>query len=267
MNDSKKCSVRKVAITNGHSDGLGRFVVAKMDKQWKELKQLDNDPTYDDVRNISRTTYILIALPRFEIVKLSSLLPRCEIVFIIVKIIIFVITFIIQVGTAVVQKRTCGYYNPSIFSLIVFFILLAIGQIINCIFLTYISKLDTYQLDLPFYNTLVIVFGIEMPMMMSNAFVRKSCGRVEAWTLALHISYIGHMWLAWILDSLHVKFKGSGSWSRLFIRIILSFFLLVVMYVPVYLKLGDKVYDFQLDISKVGGGSTDIERFIRDLLI
>ena len=174
MNDSKKCSVRKVAITNGHSDGLGRFVVAKMDKQWKELKQLDNDPTYDDVRNISRTTYILIALPRFEIVKLSSLLPRCEIVFIIVKIIIFVITFIIQVGTAVIQKRTCGYYNPSIFSLIVFFILLAIGQIINCIFLTYISKLDTYQLDLPFYNTLVIVFGIEMPMMMSNAFVRKS---------------------------------------------------------------------------------------------
>ena len=257
LKDPKKCSVRKVAITNGHVDGLGSFVVAKKDKQWKELKQLDNDPTYDDVRNISRKAYVPLALPRIGY----------EIVFIIIKIIIFLITFVIQVGTAVVQKRICGYYNPAIISLITFLILLAIGRLINCMFLIHISKLDTYQRDLPFYYTLAIVFGIEMPMMISDAFVVKSCGRVEAWTLALHISYVGHMWLAWIFDSLHIKFKGSGSWSRLFIHIILCFFLPVVMYVPVYLKLGDKAYDFQLDISKIGGGSTDIERFIRTLLI
>ena len=257
LKDPKKCSVRKVAITNGHVDGLGSFVITKMDKQWKELKQLDNDPTFNDVRNISRATYIPTALPHL----------CCEIVFIIAKIVIFLITFVIQVGTAVVQKRTYGYYSPAIISLMFFFILLTIGRTINCILLIYISKLDTYERDLPFYYTLVIVFGIEMPMIISDAFVVTSCGKVETWTLALHISYIGHMWLAWIFDSLHVRFKGSGSSSRLFIYTILSFFLPVVMYVPVYLKLGDKAYDFHLDTNKIGGGSTDIERFIRTLLI
>ena len=239
LKDPKKCSVRKVAITNAHDDGLGSLVISKLDKQWEKLSQLDNNPMLGDVRNILRATNMPNALPR----------ACCETVFIILKAIIFLITFVIQVGSTVVQKRTCGYYSHAIITLIVFIILLTIGRIINCIFLIYISKLDTYKRDLPFYYTLVIVFGIEMPMMISDAIVVKSCGRVEAWTLALHISYIGHMWLA------------------LFKHIILSFFLPVVMYVPVYFLLGDKAYDFQLDITKIGGGSTDIERFIRTLLV
>lgn len=50
------------------------------------------------------------------------------------------------------------------------------------------------------------IFGVKMPMMVTDAFVVKSCGRVEAWTLALYISYIVHMRLVWIFDSLYVKF-------------------------------------------------------------
>ena len=257
LKDPEKCTVTKVAISNAHDDGLGSFVINKMDKHWEKLMHLNNDPTIDDVRNISLATNMPNAQPR----------ARCESVFITVKAIIFLITFVIQVGTVVVQKHTCSYYSHALISLIVFFILLTIGRIINCIFVHSISKLDRYEGDLPFYYTLVMVFGIEMPMMISDAFVAKSCGRVEAWTLALHISYIGHMWLAWIFDGLHIKFKGGGSRRRLFIHIILSFFLPVVMYVPVYLTLGDKAYDFQLDIRKIGGGSTDIERLIRTLLI
>ena len=201
LKDPKKCNVWKVARTNGHADGLGNFVISKMDKPWKELKQLNNDPKFDDVTNISRKTYIPTALPRL----------CCEIVFIIMKIAIFLIIFVIQVGTAVVQKRTCGYYSPAIISLIFFFILLTIGRLINCIFLIYISKLDTYERDLHFYCTLVIGFGIEMPMMISDAFIVKSCERVEAWTLQLHISYIGHMWQAWIFDSLHERVLAVGA--------------------------------------------------------
>ena len=257
LKDPKNSSVRKLTITNVHDDGLGNLVITKSDKRWEKIKQLDNNPTYDDVRNVLRPT----DTPN------GQSHGCCGTAFIIMKAVIFFITFVIQVGNVLVQKRQCVYYSHSIISLIVFFILLTIGRIINCIILIYIFKLYTYKRDLPFYCTLAIVFGTEMPMMISDAFVVKSCGRVEAWTLALHISYIGHMWLAWIFDSLHIKFKGRGSCSRLFIHIILSFFLPVVMYVPVYLKLGDKAYDFQLDISKIGGGSADIEKFIRTLLI
>ena len=86
-----------------------------------------------------------------------------------------------------------------------------------------------------------------MPMMVTDAFVVKSCGRVEAWTLALYISYIVHMRLVWIFDSLYVKFQGSNSWCKLFIHIILSFFLPVAIFVPVYLKL-EGVSQIQKDL-------------------
>ena len=77
---------------------------------------------------------------------------------------------------------------------------------INCILLIYISKLETYEFDVIFYYRLETIFGVKMPMMVSDAFVVKSCGRVEAWTLTLHISYIVDMGLVWTLNNLYVKF-------------------------------------------------------------
>ena len=39
------------------------------------------------------------------------------------------------------------------------------------------------------------------------------------------------------------------------------------MYAPAYVALVDSPYNFDLDISKIGGGSTDIRVFIRTVLM
>ena len=249
LKDNRKCSVRKVTVTEGHIDGLGTFVINKLDKEWKELRQLDDEPTFNDVRDISQ-------------IRLENLLPSNT--HIGLKVILFLITGIIQVGNAVVQKNVCGYYSPAIISHIVFLSILTAARIIYCIIGKFHRLESWYSL---FCFTLALTFLIEMPMMVSDAYVVKSCGRMEAWSLALHVSYIGHLWLTWILDCIFLICIDEFGCGKFIIFILLSFLIPPVMYVPVYLKLGDKAYDFQLDISKIQGDSTDIARFIRILLI
>ena len=282
LKDDRKCSVRKVVVTQGHIDGLGNFEIKKLDREWKELRQLDNEPTFKDVRDISHLRlknllpshrkaphYLPLTTPltttpstRF----LSCIKDNGIVVPYILKVIFFLINITIQVTNAVVQKNLCGHYSSAIDSLIVFISLRTAVQIIYFLFLgrDAITK-RWYRL---FCCTLAIKFLTEMPMMVSDAYVVKSCGRVEAWTLTLHISYIAHLWLTWILDCIIAKWVCDGfGWCKFFIFITLSFVIPPVMYVPVYLKLADKAYDFQLDISKIHGDSTGIARFIRILLI
>ena len=299
-----------MVVIQGRIDGLGIFLINKLDKEWKELRQLDNEPTFNDVGDISHirldnllpshrqvprhlpltTPLTTTPLTRFlRCIKEYCISNPCLIIILIV--IFFLIYVTVQVANAVVQKNLCGYYSPAIISLIVFISLLTAERIIYFLLLrTGAIKKRWYRL---FCCTLAITFLIEMAMMVSDAYVVKSCGRVEAWTLALHINHICHLWLTWILDCIIAK-SGCDwfGWRKCFMFlyyyflyysyiiililflyyhisffISLSFFIPLIMYVPVYLKLADKAYDFQLDISKIHGGSTGIARFIRILLI
>ena len=277
LKDHRKCSVRKVAVTEGHIDGLGTFVINKLDRKWKELRQLDDEPTFNDVRNISQirlanllpsNTHLQVPHQNIPPHHIQIQVPRQNTAFLCshigLKVILFLITGIIQVGNAVVQKNVCGYYSPAIISHIVFLSILTAARIIYCIIGKFHRLESWYSL---FCFTLALTFLIEMPMMVSDAYVVNSCGRMEAWSLALHVSYIGHLWLTWILDCIFLICIDEFGCGKFIIFILLSFLIPPVMYVPVYLKLGDKAYDFQLDISKIQGDSTDIARFIRILLI
>ena len=56
LKDARKCSVRKVTVTEGRVDGITSLrscVINKGQREWKELKQLDKYPTFDDLRSLS----------------------------------------------------------------------------------------------------------------------------------------------------------------------------------------------------------------------
>ena len=56
LKDVKKCNVRMVKVTEECVDDTMRSrscVIKKGQKEWKELKQLDNEPSFDDFRSLS----------------------------------------------------------------------------------------------------------------------------------------------------------------------------------------------------------------------
>ena len=56
LKDARKCSVRKIKVTEDRVDGitgLRSCVISKVQREWKELKQLDKYPTCDDLRSLS----------------------------------------------------------------------------------------------------------------------------------------------------------------------------------------------------------------------
>ena len=56
LKDTSKCSIRKVTVTEGRVDGITSLiscVINKVQREWKELKQLDNNPTFEDLRSLS----------------------------------------------------------------------------------------------------------------------------------------------------------------------------------------------------------------------
>ena len=263
-------------------------------QEWKKLRHLDNKPKFEDVRVILKnhqkvspkipnqfTTEFHHPKSRMPLNNRISITPfylpnptlkvqypdasiTAKHVFVLLKLILFLITFVNQVGSTVIQKHTCGFYSAAIISLILFICLLTLGRFVYCLFLV---KLETSDY-IPFCCTLAIVFFLEIPMMISNAFVVNSCGRVEALTLSLHIGYIGHLWLALIMDTIYMKLNAENcGFLKFFKGFLLSFILPVVMYVPIYLKLGERAYVFHLDIKKIGGESTTIGRLVRNLLI
>ena len=266
-------------------------------QEWTKLRHSDNKPKFEDVRAIlnnhqkfspkipnqftagfhhpkktvtfdNRISVIPSFLPNSTLkVQYPDASVTCKHVVMFLKLILFLITFVIQVGSTVVQKHTCGFYSAAIITLILFICLLTFCRIVYCMFLVKLELSDS-NYYIPFCCTLALVFFLEIPMMISNAFVVNSCGRVEAWTLSLHIGYIGHLWLALIMDSIYVKLNTEKcGFVKFVIRFMLIFMLPVVMYVPIYLKLGEKAYDFHLDIKKVGGDSTIFGRLVRNLLI
>ena len=378
LKDARKCSLRRVTVTEGHDEGIGKLrfcVINRTQKEWKKLRQLDNKPKFEDVRAILKNSQkvspkitnqftpqhestklrhldnnpkfedVRVDLknhqkvsskilnqftkqqertklrhsddkPKFEDVrvdlknhqKVSSKIPNqftteffypkstmslnnrisvkpcflpnprlkvqcpgpsatCKPSFMLLKLIPFSITFVIQAGSTVIQKHTCGFYSAAIISLILFICLLTFCRIVYCIALLKLEISDS-NYYIPFCCTLAIVFFLEIPMMMSNAFVVNSCGRVEAWTLSLQIGYIGHLWLALVMDTIYVKINAENcGFAKVVKGFLLSFILPVLMYVPIYLKLGKKAYDFHLDIKKIGGESTTDARLVRNLLI
>ena len=268
-----------------------------MQQEWTKLRHSDNKPKFEDVRVIlknhqkfspkipnqftagfhhpkktvtfdNRISAIPSFLPNSTLkVQYPDASVTCKHVVMFLKLILFLITFVIQVGSTVVQKHTCGFYSAAIITLILFICLLTFCRIVYCMFLVKLELSDS-NYYIPFCCTLALVFFLEIPMMISNAFVVNSCGRVEAWTLSLHIGYIGHLWLALIMDSIYVKLNTEKcGFVKFVISFMLIFMLPVVMYVPIYLKLGEKAYDFHLDIKKVGGDSTIFGRLVRNLLI
>ena len=378
LKDARKCSLRRVTVTEEHDEGIGKLrfcVINRTQKEWKKLRQLDNKPKFEDVRAILKNSQkvspkitnqftpqhestklrhldnnpkfedVRVDLknhqkvsskilnqftkqqertklrhsddkPKFEDVrvdlknhqKVSSKIPNqftteffypkstmslnnrisvkpcflpnprlkfqcpgpsatCKHSFMLLKLIPFSITFVIQAGSTVIQKHTCGFYSAAIISLILFICLLTFCRIVYCIALLKLEISDS-NYYIPFCCTLAIVFFLEIPMMISNAFVVNSCGRVEAWTLSLQIGYIGHLWLALIMDTIYVKINAENcGFVKVVKGFLLSFILPVLMYVPIYLKLGKKAYDFHLDIKKIGGESTTDARLVRNLLI
>ena len=367
LKDARKCSLRRVTVTEGHDEGIGKLrfcVINRTQKEWKKLRQLDNKPKFEDVKAILKnpqkvspkitnqftpqhestklrhldnnpkfedvrvdlknhqkvSSKILNQFtkqqertklrhsddkPKFEDVrvdlknhqKVSSKIPNqftteffypkstrslnnqisvtqcpdpsatCKNLFMLLKLIPFSITFVIQAGSTVIQKHTCGFYSAAIISLILFICLLTSCRIVYFIALLKLEISDS-NYYIPFCCTLAIVFFLEIPLMISNAFVVNSCGRVEAWTLSLQIGYIGHLWLALIMDTIYVKMNAENcGFVKVVKGFLLSFILPVLMYVPIYLKLGKKAYDFHLDIKKIGGESTTDARLVRNLLI
>ena len=367
LKDARKCSLRRVTVTEGHDEGIGKLrfcVINRTQKEWKKLRQLDNKPKFEDVKAILKnpqkvspkitnqftpqhestklrhldnnpkfedvrvdlknhqkvSSKILNQFtkqqertklrhsddkPKFEDVrvdlknhqKVSSKIPNqftteffypkstrslnnqisvtqcpdpsatCKNLFMLLKLIPFSITFVIQAGSTVIQKHTCGFYSAAIISLILFICLLTFCRIVYCMVLLKLEISDS-NYYIPFCCTLAIVFFLEIPLMISNAFVVNSCGRVEAWTLSLQIGYIGHLWLALVMDTIYVKINAENcGFAKVVKGFLLSFILPVLMYVPIYLKLGKKAYDFHLDIKKIGGESTTDARLVRNLLI
>ena len=367
LKDARKCSLRRVTVTEGHDEGIGKLrfcVINRTQKEWKKLRQLDNKPKFEDVKAILKNPQkvspkitnqftpqhestklrhldnnpkfedVRVDLknhqkvsskipnqftkqqewtklrhsddkPKFEDVrvdlknhqKVSSKIPNqftteffypkstrslnnqisvtqcpdpsatCKNLFMLLKLIPFSITFVIQAGSTVIQKHTCGFYSAAIISLILFICLLTFCRIVYCMVLLKLEISDS-NYYIPFCCTLAIVFFLEIPLMISNAFVVNSCGRVEAWTLSLQIGYIGHLWLALIMDTIYVKMNAENcGFVKVVKGFLLSFILPVLMYVPIYLKLGKKAYDFHLDIKKIGGESTTDARLVRNLLI
>ena len=56
LKDAKKCNVRMVKVTEECVDDTmssRSCVINKVQKKWKELKQLDNEPSFDDFRSLS----------------------------------------------------------------------------------------------------------------------------------------------------------------------------------------------------------------------
>ena len=56
LKDASKFSARKVTVTEGRVDGITSLrscVINKVQREWKELKQLDNNPTFEDLRSFS----------------------------------------------------------------------------------------------------------------------------------------------------------------------------------------------------------------------
>ena len=321
LKDAKKCSVRKVMVTDGRVEGiesLGTCVITKVQIEWKLLRQLDDDPKFDDIRSISKTnsqettsssSVSLVPKTKFSMqfqhqnprknspafqpkvamnfqhqnspkiraksvqhmrVFCKKIRKKPRYVFITLKLILYLITFAVQLKSVVVQKHTCDNYTPAIISLSVFLSLLTLGRILYCFILCFIiQEIDEEDYYIFFCSTFGIVFFIEMPMMVSYAYVIKSCGTVEGWGLTLNIFYIGHLWLALIMNSAIVKLVVHGrKWYWKFLHdIFLPFFLPVVMYVPIHLKLSDRAYDFRLDANKISGSSSNVSTWIPIFLI
>ena len=56
LKDTSKRSIRKVTVTEGRVDGITSLrscVIDKVQREWKELKQLNNNPTFEDLRSLS----------------------------------------------------------------------------------------------------------------------------------------------------------------------------------------------------------------------
>ena len=106
----------------------------------------------------------------------------------------------------------------------------------------------------------------EMAMLISNAYVIRSCGQIETWTIVLHLLYFFNLFLVLILDTVH-DFVGSedddedddeddNRCIRVSIKAVLCFLLPFVMYAPVYWALADKPTDFNVDVIKKLGSHT-----------
>ena len=228
LKDPKKCSIKRVAVTKGHIDDSGVFYIHKRDRGWRDLQQLDRDPEIDDVKAAarnrsteSRQQEVTIEEDYEEDIK-----RPCLGIILILTLAANLATFIIQLGSVIVQKSVCGYYSPEIISFIVFLILLSIGRILSFCLMMVKPKAS-------FFFTLAIDFLFEMPMMISNAYIVKTCGEIDGWILALHICYIGHLWFGLITNSCNMLIERCSS-SKFIMCFAISFMLPLVMYVPVY---------------------------------
>ena len=107
--------------------------------------------------------------------------------------------------------------------------------------------------------TSLVVFFFEIPLLISNAYVVRSCGRIETWTIVLHLSYILHLFLVLVLDTVHEFVENEDDDNRCIrvgIKTFLCFLLPFVMYAPVYWALADEPIDFNVDVIKKLGPHT-----------
>jgi len=284
----------------GNVGGVGQFVVSKQDAGWDKIKELDTSQlqTFSAVHDAvtvqnknpvftigTRQAYNLtVTLNRQRTISTSttasttststtntntanttastSSTSNTTLIILALKFILFVASFGIHVKNTVVQKDICGrdLWNPSMISQVCWIVLLKVVRIGYIVFLLYKRSRSKYTRWL-FHVSSLVVFFFEMPLLISNAYVVRSCGRIETWSIVLHLSYFFHLFLVLILDTVHdfVENEDDERCIRISIVIIktfLSVLLPFVMYAPVYWALADKPTDYNLDVIKKLGPHT-----------
>ena len=139
LKNEKKCSVRKVTVTDGNVEnagGVGAVVVTTNDKEWENLKELPNRPTFAIVRNAvgkrlsRRVGDIEDGRPERE-----QFIHRYYRLLILLTSLPYLVSFSAQVANIAVQREYCGYSSTSIDSFGVFLFLLTAARIglIGCL--------------------------------------------------------------------------------------------------------------------------------------
>ena len=266
LKNEKKCSVRKVTVTDGNVEnagGVGAVVVSTNDKEWENLKELPNRPTFAIVRNAvgkrlnRRVGDIEDGIPGREpntrqyklLILLTSLL--------------YLVSFSAQVSNVVVQREYCGYSSASIDSLGVFLFLLTAARIGFIGLLVYDGKKSDIGGDFLSLVSLAMIFFIEMPLMVSDAYVVKTCGKVDNLTLGLHVTYFVNTCIQLTSGPHYDYFANKDiNLKGLCGRIVGAVVVAICLYVPVYLAFADKPYDFKMDVKKIDSESFPAAHFL-----
>ena len=270
-------------MTDGNVEnagGVGAVVLTTNDKEWEKLKKLPDEPTFTIVRNIvgnrdveeggggrrGRILQLLRSVHSYKpgrVLQMMRNIHRYKLLILLTSL-SYLVTFCVQVANVAVQREYCGYSSASIDSFGFFLFLLTATRIgfIGCLVHSY-RKRKYFNGDFLSLVSLAMAFFIEMPLMVSDAYVVKTCGEVDNLTLALHVMYFVHMCIQFTSGCYYDYFVNKYiNLKGLCGRIFGAVFVAICLYVPVYLKFADKAYDFKMDVKKIDSENVPAAHFL-----